>query len=155
MADTLEALRADTDRLTKQVGRDRQIAEDRAEALRQELKGIKDEVRGYRQELRGNLAAFEGRFSSVEGQIYGLNAEVREVKNELADFREEVRQLFGVIARFVQKSYASAGRPTRRLHRVGQLSFAARHRGDGVGPRTAIHRFGRLQPRPQPTGQNR
>jgi FtsZ-binding cell division protein ZapB len=92
---TLEALRADTDRLTKQVGRDRQIAEDRAEALRQELKGIKDEVRGYRQELRGNLAAFEGRFSSVEGQIYGLNAEVREVKNELADFREEVRQLFG------------------------------------------------------------
>ena len=36
------------------------------------------------------------------------------------------------------KSYASAGRPTRRLHRVGELSFAARHRGDGVAPTPAI-----------------
>jgi len=34
------------------------------------------------------------------------------------------------------KSYA--GRPTRRLHPVGQLSFAARHRGDGVAPKAAI-----------------
>ena len=38
------------------------------------------------------------------------------------------------------KSYASAGRPTRRLHRVGQLSFAARHRGDGVAPKAVITR---------------
>jgi phosphate-transporting ATPase len=36
------------------------------------------------------------------------------------------------------KSYASAGRPTRRLHRVGQLSFAARHLGDGVAPSAVI-----------------